>query len=189
MENENQNKATEVSRIRGLQKNRILSISVLVSAAVLSGALVYTTDTRTVSTPQDASVADLHTAPVSSFEKEVLPPEGVILPIVWGDLGAKLVSVGAIDADAFMAVYAQKGEFSGEYKELLFGNTTGKMRITKDNAGYLLNLFWALGLANKNPILENGEMADPRYGGAGNFASTGGWTIARGGPLGTLQPP
>src|SRR3989344_9012141 len=111
MENENQNKATEVSRIRGLQKNRILSISVLVSAVVLSGALVYTTDTRTVSTPQDASVADLHTAPVSSFEKEVLPPAGVILPIVWGDLGAKLVSVGAIDADAFMALVSSRGVF------------------------------------------------------------------------------
>ncbi|HEY4473786.1 MAG: hypothetical protein A3D67_01170 [Candidatus Lloydbacteria bacterium RIFCSPHIGHO2_02_FULL_51_22] len=184
MGNENQNKATETaSHIREPKKSMILSISVLVSAAVLSGALVYTTDPRTVSTPQDASVVDSHTARVASREEEVLPSNGVLLPVTWGDLGAKLVSVGAIDADAFMAVYSQRGEFSGEYKELLFGNTTGKMRVTKDNAGYLLNLLWALGLANKNPILENGEMADPRYGGAGNFASTGGWTIARGDPM------
>ena len=33
-----------------------------------------------------------------------------------------------------------------------------------------MNLFWAFGLANKNPILETGEMMDPEYGGAGNFA-------------------
>ncbi len=43
-----------------------------------------------------------------------------------------------------------------------------------------LNLLWAFGLANKNPILENGPMMDPKYGGAGNFASTGGWTPAKG---------
>lgn len=44
----------------------------------------------------------------------------------------------------------------------------------------LFFLFWALGLANKNPILENGPMMDKQYGGAGNFASTGGWTLAKG---------
>jgi hypothetical protein len=39
---------------------------------------------------------------------------------------------------------------------------------------------WAFGLANKNDILENGEMTDKQYGGAGNFAATGGWSLARG---------
>lgn len=43
-----------------------------------------------------------------------------------------------------------------------------------------LNLLWALGLSNKNAILEQGPMADPRYGDPGRFASTGGWTLARG---------
>ena len=41
-------------------------------------------------------------------------------------------------------------------------------------------MFWALGLGNKNDILENGPMTDPKYGGAGRFASTGGWTLANG---------
>src|SRR3989344_4220246 len=59
-------------------------------------------------------------------------------------------------------------------------NNLGKLEITRENAGLLLNLFWALGLANKNEILEKGEMANPKYGGVGNFASTGGWTIAQG---------
>src|SRR3989344_6501798 len=44
----------------------------------------------------------------------------------------------------------------------------------------MLNMFWALGLANKNDILEHGPMIDPQYGGAGGFASTGGWTLAQG---------
>ena len=33
-----------------------------------------------------------------------------------------------------------------------------------------LNLLWAFGLANKNRILEEGPMKDPRYGGVENFA-------------------
>ena len=44
----------------------------------------------------------------------------------------------------------------------------------------MLNMFWAFGLANKNEILEQGPMMDPQYGGAGKFASTGGWTLAVG---------
>ena len=43
-----------------------------------------------------------------------------------------------------------------------------------------LNILWAFGLANENRILTEGPMMDSRYGGAGDFASTGGWTLARG---------
>lgn len=46
-----------------------------------------------------------------------------------------------------------------------------------------LNLLWAFGLANKNPILEKGPMTDPRYGGPQNLASVGGWTVAKGDAL------
>lgn len=45
----------------------------------------------------------------------------------------------------------------------------------------MLNMFWALGLSNKNPILDDkSEMKNPLYEGAANFASTGGWTVSRG---------
>ena len=43
-----------------------------------------------------------------------------------------------------------------------------------------MNLLWALGLGNKNKILEEGPMADPRYDNPGGFASTSGWTLAKG---------
>ena len=88
--------------------------------------------------------------------------------------------MGAIDADKFKAIYETRGAFTDEYKNLLFGQNDENLKITKDNAGYLLNLFWALGLANKNPILDSGEMVNPAYGGAKNFASTAGWTMAKG---------
>lgn len=43
-----------------------------------------------------------------------------------------------------------------------------------------LNLLWAYGLANKNPVLESGPIMDARYGGPQNMASVGGWSITTG---------
>lgn len=183
MENENQNQTTETApsaEQQRPQRNYILSASILISALILASAWMYTNGFGTAATSQKASVAD---ARVSALEEKVLPSGGVVLPVKWGDLGAKLVSVGAIDAEKFTAMYSQRGAFTDEYRNLLFGDDNGNLKITEENAGYLLNLLWALGLANKNPILETGEMADPRYGGAGNFASTGGWTLAKGGAM------
>ncbi|MEK7610349.1 MAG: hypothetical protein AAB468_01205 [Patescibacteria group bacterium] len=88
----------------------------------------------------------------------------------WGDLGARLVASGVIDVEKLPA----------GYDAWLTDQKLAPLEITAANSHQWLNLFWALGLANKNPILESGEMMDARYGGAGNFASTGGWTLARG---------
>ena len=116
-----------------------------------------------------------------SLQESVIPSAGVELPITWGNLGAKLVETGAIDPAKMAALYESRGGFSDEYRKLLERNANEKIVITNWNSGYLLNLFWALGLANKNPILEDKtEMMSPSYGGAENFASTGGWTLARG---------
>lgn len=119
----------------------------------------------------------------SQIEQTVLPIDGVVLPVSWDDIGSKLVGLGVIDGPRFQALYESRGQFTDEYKNLLYGSSTEKMKITEANAAYLLNLFWAFGLANKNPILENGEMTNPAYGGAKNFASTGGWTMSTGDPM------
>lgn len=111
----------------------------------------------------------------------VLPPDGVTLPVLWGDLGAKLALLGAIDMSQLKAVHG--GAIPAELQELLLAKPNQKLLITEHNARHLLNVFWALGLVNKNAILETGEIADPRYGGTANFASTGGWMIARGSPM------
>ncbi|HBB56465.1 TPA: hypothetical protein DEW47_01905 [Patescibacteria group bacterium] len=161
------------------KKDRVLVKRIFVSVVILFGVWVYATGQKTVNQDQsDIKVATEkeHT----SLEEKVLPSDGIILPVNWGDLGSKLVNVGAIDADKFKAIYEQRGTFTDEYEKLLFGQSDGKLKITKENSGYLLNLFWALGLASKNDILENGEMMNLAYGGAGRFASTGGWTLAKG---------
>ncbi len=116
-------------------------------------------------------------------ENEVLRTEGVELPIKWQDLGGKLVETGVIDASKFESLYAGRGGLTPEEKELLSGLVSGKIIMTERNSAFWLNLLWAFGLANKNPILEKGPMQDTQYGGAENFASTGGWTLARGNPM------
>ncbi len=189
MEHEKQNEVLfenkeEISNylveVKAVKKDRILSASILISSIILGGALIYTVGPRSATglnaTGQEQTLQ-------SVLEGKVLPAKGVTLPIKWGDLGVKLVESGVIDKAKFNAIYKQRGQLTEENKQLLEGINNGKIKITSENSGYLLNLFWALGLANKNEILENGEMVDPKYGGAGNFASTGGWTLAKGSPM------
>ncbi len=150
-------------------------LAIIIVGVMIFGAILYSSQNPLNKTSKAVSV--------SAFENTVLPTDGVTLPVSWGNLGAQLVNSGTIDADKFKAIYEQRGMFTDEYKNLLLGENNGKIKITSENSGYMLNLFWALGLANKNSILDTGEMVDPRYGGAGNFASTGGWTIAKGSPM------
>ncbi|OHA79411.1 MAG: hypothetical protein A2747_03200 [Candidatus Yonathbacteria bacterium RIFCSPHIGHO2_01_FULL_44_41] len=176
MENETQDKiAGDSTRIGQNRENYLLPLSILVSSIILAGVIYSTGSSDPVLTEQGVGKAQ-----ASVLEEEVLPSKGVVLPVAWGNRGSRLVKAGAIDVDKFKAMYEQRGAFTKEYETLLLWQSDGKLTITKDNAGYLLNLFWALGLASKNPILDSGEMTDKVYGGAGNFASTGGWTLAKG---------
>lgn len=114
----------------------------------------------------------------SLLASEVLPEEGVTLPITWGDLGKRMVTDGVIDEAKFRALF--EGGLSNAEKQMLSGNSTEPIVLNEQNSRYILDLLWAFGLANKNDILDNGEMVDTKYGGAGNFASTGGWSLAKG---------
>ncbi|PIS04684.1 MAG: hypothetical protein COT81_05180 [Candidatus Buchananbacteria bacterium CG10_big_fil_rev_8_21_14_0_10_42_9] len=120
---------------------------------------------------------------VAINEEMVLPSQGVTLPVVWGDLGKQLVDKGVIDKAKFEAVYARRGGMTDYEKALLESEKNANLKIDQNNAQFILNLLWAFGLANKNPILETGPMQSEQYGGAGRFASTGGWSLARGGAM------
>ncbi|MBI2464417.1 hypothetical protein HYV57_05670 [Candidatus Peregrinibacteria bacterium] len=117
---------------------------------------------------------------IESLTKLVLPLEGIELPARWGDLGKQLVQKGVIDRNQLLSLYKERPGFGPDEQKLVDESENGKIKITADNAGFILNMFWALGLSNKNEILNSGPMSDKEYGGAGNFASTGGWTLASG---------
>lgn len=154
-------------------KKHLLPLSILISAVVIAGVWVYITGLgiSPKSTKQEASQVNSSSA---------FLPAAITLPVVWGDLGVKLVEAGVIDKQKFEAIYAQRGGLSESDSALINNSDNGNLVMNEQNSGYLLNLLWAFGLSNKNDILEKGPMSDPKYGGAGDFASTGGWTLAKG---------
>lgn len=119
-----------------------------------------------------------NTGITDALQTEVLPPNGVQLPIVWGDLGRQMVETEVIDAAKFREIFAN--QLTEEQEAMLTDEWNEPIKITEENSRFLLDIFWALGLGNKNTILTEGEMVNEDYGGAENFASTGGWTLAKG---------
>ncbi len=109
---------------------------------------------------------------------QINPPSGYTVPAVFGNLGPSLLAAGAIDYGRFVQLYQQIGRpLTEEQIALLTKGSTAPVVINRDNAHFLLNFFWAVGLANKNSVLEAGPMKTYNKGQIGGFASTGGWTL------------
>ena len=116
---------------------------------------------------------------VSGLQGVVVPTEGVELPIKWGDLGKRMVADGVIDETKLRALF--ENGLQNDEEQMLSGVVNDKVVMNQQNSRFLLDMLWAFGLANKNDILENGEMTDEKYGGdASKFASTGGWSLSQG---------
>ncbi|MDP2598528.1 MAG: hypothetical protein Q8P49_01720 [Candidatus Liptonbacteria bacterium] len=161
-------------------KNTLLSLSILASAVIIAGAWIYTAGLKYEAGDVSAQLLSESGDSRGAIEELVLPTDGIALPVRWGDFGAKMVNAGVIDSEKFEALYSGRGADAEELNKLLYGEDNGNLKINSENSGLLLNLLWAFGLANKNSILEEGPMTDPSYGGADRFASTGGWTLAKG---------
>lgn len=125
-------------------------------------------------TKEDAAKADLF--------NEINPEKGYEINALFGDLGPKMITMGVVDYDKFKSVYEKSGSpLTQEQQDILTKGLNKKVKITGENSYFLLNFFWAVGLANKSKLLDQGDMV--KYGGlegAGQFASTGGWTLAKG---------
>jgi hypothetical protein len=176
-----------VTRVPHDGGNKIIVASSILAAALLifSFAQLYIAETtgRAGGGASGGGQTDSAAAGAQSsaaLAEEVTPANGVVIPITWGDLGQQMVKAGVIDEAKFTALYAGQGGLSDDMKALLDSSNNGQITMTPQNSGIILNMLWALGLGNKNPILENGPMEDPQNGGAKNFASTAGWTLAAG---------
>lgn len=166
-----------------MKKLKLTQAAILLSSLVVIIVFVSALETLVARGGMIKSVArgDKTTKIVEEgYSQKIIPESGVVLPVKWGDLGVQMTNSGVIDKTKFEEMYAKRGGLSDEEKKLLEGLDNGNLKITRENSGFVLNLLWALGLGNKNEILENGPMMDKKYGGAGNFASTGGWTLAQG---------
>jgi len=111
---------------------------------------------------------------------EVFPEKGVTVQARWGDVMPKLVELGVIDLEKFKAAAARAGSpLTPEQLAILTQGSDENLTISAQNARFMVNALWAIGLANKNPILEEGPMAQQGWDKRGNYAATGGWTLGK----------
>ena len=105
----------------------------------------------------------------------------VILPIKWEDRGYRMVEAGIIDKEKMKKLYETRGGWSDNMEQLLSEEGDENLVMTEENAGEWLNILWAMGISNNNPILTEGPMNSEEYGGQPErFASTGGWYWLKG---------
>jgi hypothetical protein len=113
--------------------------------------------------------------------QQVNPPDGYSIPAIFREVGPRLVAAGAIDMTKFTNLYEQQGKpLTDEQVAILTKGTDKNIIINPENAYFLLNFLWALGLANENAVLTEGPMMARGKEKVGSFASTGGWTLASG---------
>ncbi len=116
----------------------------------------------------------------SSIIKAINPAQGFTVPARFGDVGPKVVASGAINLSRFEQLFQQSNQpLSSQELEILTKSSQDPVVINQQNARFLLNFFWALGLVNKNPILDKGTIQQRSNGKIDGFASTGGWTLGQ----------
>jgi hypothetical protein len=171
-----------------IRRRSVLLLGLIVFALGLGGSYLLagyfpaTLDNTT--TEVNASSEEVVEVSDSSEELSALDqldlPDHYPLLVSYEDIGPQLLAAGAIDYDRFERVYDEAGQpLTREQHEILTTGSDVPIVITRKNAYFLLNFFWALGLVNQNIILTEGSMM--QYGGQEqieNFASTGGWTLA-----------
>ncbi len=116
---------------------------------------------------------------MSELYEQINPADGYTLPVSYENLGPQLMAAGVIDYDAFTSVMTASGDaISNRQMDILKKGSDDQIVINAENAHFLLNFFWAVGLANRNSILTEGAMVQYSDGQIERFASTGGWTLA-----------
>jgi hypothetical protein len=101
------------------------------------------------------------------------------LEVALGLLGPRLIAAGVIDPSRFSEACARAGEpLDATRLQILETGSDTMIAFDSSSGHFLLNLFWAAGLANANPILTLGPMAQNGLSRISGYASTGSWTLA-----------
>ncbi|MDO8503971.1 MAG: rhodanese-like domain-containing protein [bacterium] len=120
---------------------------------------------------------------LSKLTEDVLPKEGFSLPVSWGDIGPKLVGFGVID----LAKFEKAVTLTDEQKKILTQNSSDQIKIDAGNGQFVVDMLWALGLAQKSLVYDEGPLGKEYKKDVANFASTGGWTLAKGNAVSYLN--
>lgn len=162
---------SSVRRIRLFAVTVILVVVTFLFLLGLGGGYLKWGQVETAESKQQKELAALY--------EQVNPKDGYALPVSYGDLGPRLIESGVINEAAFAEIYENAGTPLSETElQILRQGSDERIVITAENAHFLLNYFWAVGLANRNTILTEGPMVQYSGGQVERFASTGGWTLA-----------
>lgn len=117
---------------------------------------------------------------LAALLSQINPAEGYTLPIKFGKIGPQLVASGAIDYERFVQHYEKLGQpLTAAQLAILTQGSDAPVIVNENNAYFLLNFLWAVGLNNQNRILTEGPMMRNGPENIGNFASTGAWTLGK----------
>lgn len=167
-----------LSKGRSPVRKRNYLVLLLLASFVVGNASGYLINERRRAGQQSSGQA--HTeSEMALMARHVNPPDGYRIEATFGEVGPKLLAAGAMDYEAFLRVYEQAGSPLTETQlAILTDGSRDQVVISRENAYFLLNFFWALGLTNQNPILTEGPMVTNSQGKVESYASTGGWSIA-----------
>src|SRR3989344_5949057 len=73
--------------------------------------------------PSEGPSAELSNVEYDAVAEQVMPADGVALPVAWGAFGKRLVESGAIDCEKWLEQY---GSLSEEEKRGVGGEKTGR---------------------------------------------------------------
>src|SRR3989344_1028681 len=95
----------------------------------------------------------------SEIFAKINPADGYELNATYGDIGPKMIESGVIDLQKFKETYESSGQpLNQEALDILTKGTDQKIKISSENSYFLLNFFWAFGLANQSKVLTEGDM-------------------------------
>ena len=169
--------------LNNYQFKEIFPLALLVAFILLTVFLPRISPNLNVGAENKQASLGTDTALVEKIYSQINPQSGYNLKVKYGDLGPRMLKNGVIDLDKFTSVYETAGNpLNDEQMDILTKGSDKEITIDAGNSYFLLNFFWAVGLGNKNQILEQGDLM--KYGGlekVDNFASTGGWSLSKSG--------
>lgn len=124
----------------------------------------------------EAKKSEKEKAELQKLADAVLPKEGFTLAFSWGNMGPNLIKSGVIDETKFVSAL----NLTDEQKEILTKGKDTPVKIDAANGQFVVDMLWALGLAQKSIVYDEGPLGKEYKSEQGNFASTGGWTLAKG---------
>src|SRR3989337_2666177 len=127
-----------------------LALLLAINVGILTAAGGYLLLTRGSSTQDPENL-------VKDVKAEVLPAEGYITSITWGDTGKKLIEVGAIDEKQYQQLFNSPTNGMDEL-DILKGGSTKPIGINENNSQFVVDTLWAFALTQKSKVLAEGPV-------------------------------